>query len=70
MASIRKLKSGKWQVVIRKSNHKHIFKTFIEKAVARKFAREVEQQIEKDIYTDYGKCRNYNPQRFNSKIQR
>ena len=54
MASIRKLKSGKWQVVIRKSNHKHIFKTFIEKAVAKKFARDVEQQIEKDVYTDYG----------------
>ena len=54
MASIRKLKSGKWQVVIRKSNHKAIYKTFIEKAVARKFAREVEQQIEKDVYTDYG----------------
>jgi integrase len=54
MASIRKLRSGKWQVVIRKSNHKAIYKTFIEKVVARKFAREVEQQIEKDIYTDYG----------------
>jgi hypothetical protein len=54
MASIRKLKSGKWQVVIRKSNHKHIFKTFIEKAVAKKFARDVEQQIEKEVYTDYG----------------
>ena len=54
MASIRKLKSGKWQVVIRKSNHKHIFKTFREKAVAKKFARDVEQQIEKDVYTDYG----------------
>ena len=54
MASIRKLKSGKWQVVIRKSNHKAIFKTFIEKAVARKWARTVESQIEKDVYTDYG----------------
>ena len=54
MASIRKLKSGKWQVVIRKSNHKHIFKTFIEKGVARKWARDVESQIEKDVYSDYG----------------
>ena len=54
MASIRKLKSGKWQVVIRKANHKYIYKTFIEKAVACKFARDVESQIEKDIYTDYG----------------
>ena len=54
MASIRKRKSGKWQVVIRKSNHKHIFKTFIEKGVARKWARDVESQIEKDVYSDYG----------------
>ena len=37
-----------------KSNHKSIYKTFIEKAVARKWARTVESQIEKDIYTDYG----------------
>jgi len=54
MATIRKLKSGRWQVLIRKSNHKAIYKTFIEKAVARKWAREVETQIEKDVYTDYG----------------
>ena len=45
MASIRKLKSGKWQVVIRKSNHKAIYKTFIEKAVARKWARTVEHTL-------------------------
>ena len=54
MASIRKLKSGRWQVVIRKSNHKHIFKTFIEKAVAQRWAKQTEIQIEKDVYTDYG----------------
>jgi integrase len=54
MATIRKLKSGRWQVSIRKSNHKHIYKTFIEKAVAKRWCREVENQIEKDVYTDYG----------------
>ena len=54
MASIRKLKSGRWQVVIRKSNYKHIFKTFIEKAAAKRWAKQTEIQIEKDIYTDYG----------------
>ena len=54
MATIRKLENGKWQVSIRKSNHKAIYKTFIEKTVARKWAREVESQIEKDTYTDYG----------------
>ena len=54
MATIRKLKSGRWQVSIRKGNHKAIYKTFAEKAVARRWTREVENQIEKDIYTDYG----------------
>ena len=54
MATIRKLKSGRWQVSIRKSNHKHIYKTFIEKAVAKRWCRDVENQIEKDVYTDYG----------------
>ncbi len=54
MATIRKIASGKWQVSIRKSNHKPIYKTFIEKTVARKWARDIESQIEKDIYTDYG----------------
>ena len=54
MATIRKIKSGRWQVSIRKSNHKHIYKTFIEKAVAKRWCREIENQIEKDIYTDYG----------------
>lgn len=54
MASIRKLKSGRWQVAIRKSNHKKIYKTFIEKAVAKRWAKQTELQIEKDVYTDYG----------------
>ena len=54
MASIRKLKSGKWQVAIRKPNHKKIYKSFIEKGVARRWARDIENQIEKDVYTDYG----------------
>ena len=54
MATIRKIKSGRWQVSIRKSNHKHIYKTFIEKAVAKRWCREIENQIEKDMYTDYG----------------
>ena len=47
MASIRKLKSGRWQVSIRKSNHKKIYKTFIEKAVAKRWAKQTEIQIEK-----------------------
>tara|TARA_B100001057_G_C22544574_1_gene830998 strand:- start:435 stop:782 length:348 start_codon:yes stop_codon:yes gene_type:complete len=54
MATIRKLISGKWQVSIRKGNHRAIYKTFVEKAVARKWANQIEHQIERDVYTDYG----------------
>ena len=54
MATIRKLKSGKWQVSIRKGNHRAIYKTFVEKAVARKWSNQVEHQIEREVYTDYG----------------
>jgi integrase len=54
MASLRKLKSGKWQVSIRKPNHKGVYKTFAEKALAKKWARQVEVQIDRDVYTDYG----------------
>jgi integrase len=54
MATIRKLKSGRWQVSIRKGNHKAIYKTFTEKAVARKWSNQIEHQIERDVYTDYG----------------
>jgi len=54
MASLRKLKSGRWQVSIRKANHKGVYKSFAEKALAKKWAREIELQIEKDVYTDYG----------------
>ncbi len=54
MASLRKLKSGKWQGSIRKPNHKGGYKTFAEKALAKKWARQVEVQIDRDVYTDYG----------------
>lgn len=54
MATFRKLPSGKWQVSIRKLNYKSIYKTFCERSVARKWAREIEYQIEREIYTDYG----------------
>jgi|TARA_Y100000114_G_scaffold112133_1_gene105907 integrase len=53
MATFRKLKSGKWNVQIRKKNNQFISKTFIEKSLARKWAREIENQIDKNIYEDY-----------------
>lgn len=55
MASFRKLKSGKWQASIRKINHKYLYKTFLKKSSAKKWAYKTEVQIEENIYTDYGK---------------
>ena len=49
MATIIKAK-GKWQVQIRKKNHPPIYKTFISKHEASKWARESERDIEKGIY--------------------
>lgn len=54
MAVIRKLKSGKWQVIIRKSNHKSIYKTFIEKNCSEEMGKNSWVTDWKDIYTDYG----------------
>ena len=37
MAYLRKLKSGKWQVLIRKANQPHVIKSFFDKGTASKF---------------------------------
>ena len=53
MAYLRKLKSGKWQVLIRKANQPHIIKSFFDKGTASKFARETETLMDKGIFEDY-----------------
>lgn len=52
MAYIKKLKSGKYYVQIRKRNQPTAYKTFIELKLARKWAKSVEVQIDKGIYND------------------
>ena len=47
MAYLRKLKSGKWQVLIRKANQPHVIKSFFDKGTASKFARETETLMNK-----------------------
>ena len=49
MAYIRKQK-GKWQVIIRKQGHPHIYKTFIPKGDASRYAQESERNIEKGLF--------------------
>ena len=51
MATIRK-RLGKWEVRVRRYSNKTISNTFIEKADAHKWAREVESKIEKGLYED------------------
>ena len=51
MATIRK-RLGKWEVRVRRYSNKTISNTFIEKANAHKWAREVEGKIEKGLYED------------------
>ena len=51
MSTIRK-RLGKWEVRVRRCSNKTISNTFIEKADAHKWAREVEGKIEKGLYED------------------
>jgi len=50
MATIRKRKSGNWQVIIRKKNYPSAVRSFIEKSTASKFAKDVETQMNKQIF--------------------
>ena len=52
MATIRK-KHGKWKVEIRKSGYPNIYRTFFEKATALKYAKDIETQMDKNIFEDY-----------------
>ena len=52
MATIRQLKSGKWQVIIRKKNYPNLTKSFLSKGLASKWAKMTETQMEKRIFDD------------------
>ncbi|WP_440678103.1 tyrosine-type recombinase/integrase [Candidatus Pelagibacter sp. HIMB1611] len=51
MATIIK-RNNKWQVRIRKNNSNQISKTFLKKSIALKWAREIENKIEKNFFED------------------
>ena len=52
MAYIRKLKSGKWQCLIRRIGYPHIAKSFLEKSTCSKYAKMVESQMDQKIFQD------------------
>jgi len=56
MATFRKLKSNKWQVIIRKNNYPHVVRTFLDKSTAVKFAKDVETKMDKMIWDDFSQA--------------
>lgn len=52
MAYIRK-RFGKWQVEIKRKNTKSVFKAFIQKSSASKWAKEIEYQLDREQYEDF-----------------
>ena len=49
MANIRK-RRGKWTVSIRKSNYPPVYKTFLDKPTAKKWARKVESDMDRNQF--------------------
>jgi len=58
MATFRKLKSGRWQVIVRKPGYSKIYKTFINKLLAQRWARDTEVKIEQGKFQDYFEAQN------------
>ena len=52
MATIRK-RNGKWAVEVRKVGYPKVYRTFFEKTTALKFAKDIETQMDKNIFEDY-----------------
>ena len=52
MAYIRKLKSGKWQCLIRRKGYPYVAKSFLEKSTCSKYAKMIESQMDRKIFED------------------
>ena len=52
MATVTQLKSGRWQALARKKYHKPVYKTFLTKAMADKWATRTEDEIERGVLKD------------------
>lgn len=58
MARLNKLKSGKWLVEVRKKGYPYVSKSFIDIKDARKFARTLESEIDRNVFQDYTNASN------------
>jgi integrase len=52
MAYIRKLRSGKWQCLIRRKGYPYIAKSFLEKSTCSKYTKMIESQMDRKIFED------------------
>ena len=57
MARVWKMKSGKWIVEVRKKGYPYISKAFWDLKVARKFGRDVESKMERNVFEDFSGAR-------------
>jgi len=54
MATIRQLRTKRWQAVIRRKGLPNQYKTFTIKSEAAQWVRNIESQVDKGIFNDYG----------------
>ena len=46
-------RNGRWHVEVRKKGFPNIYKSFLDKGSASKFSRDVESQMERNVFEDY-----------------
>lgn len=46
-------RNGRWKIEVRKKGHPNVYKSFLDLKEARKFARTVESQMERNVFEDY-----------------
>jgi hypothetical protein len=59
MAYFRK-RNKKWKVEINKPNFPRLSRTFLDKATARKWARDIESRMDRNIYEDFSSAESSN----------
>ena len=52
MAYIYK-KKGRWKIEVRKKGFPNVYKSFIDLKDARKFAKEIESKMDRNVFEDY-----------------
>ena len=56
MAHIKKQR-GKWIVEIQRKGYPRVYKSFVDLKMARKFGRDIESQMDRNVFEDYSGAR-------------